>query len=77
MIVCLCRGVSDRVVRLAVAQGARSVEEVGARCGAGHGCGGCHEAIEEMVTRERESARCADCAAPEVRLPSSAVAEAG
>ena len=83
MIVCLCRGVSDRSVRLAVVQGARSLDEVTAVCGAGAGCGGCHEAIDEIVAQSGggpgpEVARCgADCAAAEHRLPSPAVAEAG
>lgn len=83
MIVCLCRGVSDRSVRLAVIQGARSVDEVSAVCGAGVGCGGCHETIGEILAGSGggagpEAARCAaDCAAAEHRLPSPSVAEAG
>ena len=49
MILCLCRGVSDRTVRLAVATGATSVEAVAARCGAGTDCGSCRHAIRELV----------------------------
>ncbi|MDX2021205.1 MAG: (2Fe-2S)-binding protein [Deltaproteobacteria bacterium] len=49
MIVCICRGVSDRSVRLAVMQGARSLPDVSAACGAGTGCGACHEMIEQMA----------------------------
>ena len=41
MIVCLCRGVSDREIRAAVAQGACSAEAVAASCGAGADCGSC------------------------------------
>jgi bacterioferritin-associated ferredoxin len=49
MIVCLCKGVSDRVVRLAVATGATTVDSVGARCGAGTDCGGCRHAIQDLI----------------------------
>jgi bacterioferritin-associated ferredoxin len=71
MIVCLCRGVSDRVVRLSVVQGARTVDDVGDMCGAGHGCGSCHETIADIVAKEPGSA-CADCHAPELQLASAA-----
>jgi bacterioferritin-associated ferredoxin len=49
MLVCLCKGVSDRIVRLAVASGATTVDGVGARCGAGTDCGGCRHAIQDMI----------------------------
>ena len=49
MIVCLCKGVSDRTVRLAIAEGAKSVEAVGARCGAGTDCRSCRHAIQDLV----------------------------
>ncbi|HET6146533.1 MAG TPA: (2Fe-2S)-binding protein [Polyangia bacterium] len=49
MILCLCKGVSDRTVRLAIASGAQSVEAVGARCGAGTDCRSCRHAIQDLV----------------------------
>jgi bacterioferritin-associated ferredoxin len=49
MIVCICRRVSDRQIQHAIDDGARSVEEVGAACRAGTGCGSCHEAIADMI----------------------------
>lgn len=49
VIVCLCRAVSDRTVRLAAQDGARSLKQVAAACGAGRGCGSCHGAIEEII----------------------------
>jgi bacterioferritin-associated ferredoxin len=49
MIVCLCLGVSDRVVRLVVANGATSVDAVAARCGAGTDCGSCRHAIQDLL----------------------------
>jgi bacterioferritin-associated ferredoxin len=52
VIVCICRGVSDRQVRLAVLTGAGSLREVAASCNAGRGCGACHEQIKEMIASE-------------------------
>lgn len=50
MIVCVCRGVSDRTVRLAVVKGASSMAEIGKRCGgAGTDCGSCRHAIEDIL----------------------------
>lgn len=49
MIVCLCRGVSDRTVRLVVAQGAATPDAVAARCGAGGDCGGCRAMVEDLI----------------------------
>ncbi len=59
MIVCLCRRVTDRAIRDLVADGAASVDEVAARCGAGTGCGGCRQFVAHMVAE-----RCAPDAAP-------------
>ena len=67
MIVCLCRGVSDRQVRLAIANGAASLREVAATCHAGRGCGACHEQIEGMLPAQpmaNDNRACpAECAA--------------
>jgi bacterioferritin-associated ferredoxin len=42
MIVCICRGISDRDVVEAVRCGARTLEDVSRRCdGAGGDCGSC------------------------------------
>ncbi len=49
MYVCACKRISDRTVEAAVASGADTVEEVGARCGAGIRCGGCHPYIQEVL----------------------------
>lgn len=53
MIVCHCKGVSDRTVKRAVRAGAVCVSGVGRACGAGTGCGGCHGTIEEILAVER------------------------
>jgi bacterioferritin-associated ferredoxin len=49
MILCICQGVSDRVVRLAVLGGATTVDAVADRCGAGTDCGSCRHAIQDLV----------------------------
>ena len=51
MIVCHCFKVSDREIRLTIELGARDVEAVGDGCGAGWGCGGCHESIQKMIEK--------------------------
>ena len=49
MIICHCLNVSDREIRLAIALGATDVDAVGDECGAGLGCGSCHDTITEMM----------------------------
>jgi bacterioferritin-associated ferredoxin len=51
MLVCHCKGVSDRTVRDAVALGATSRRAVARACGAGTVCGGCRPVIEEIVAQ--------------------------
>ena len=54
MVVCHCRGVSDRQVRAAIDDGARTVAEVGARCGAAQECGGCRFTVHDLLTTALE-----------------------
>jgi bacterioferritin-associated ferredoxin len=70
MLVCLCKGVSDRTIAAAIDAGADTVEAVGAVCGAGTGCGGCQEEILHMIGAgrgaapielARHAARCGAC----------------
>lgn len=53
MFVCHCRGITDRTIGAAVAAGARSVEEIGRRCGAGVDCGGCIPALARLLDENR------------------------
>lgn len=53
MIVCLCVGISDREVRQSIKDGASTVEKVGLICGAGTGCGMCHETIQEIICKQK------------------------
>lgn len=54
MIVCSCRRVSDSKIRQTIEAGATTLEQVGAACGAGTGCGACHESICEMLEEQRQ-----------------------
>ncbi len=49
MYVCLCKGVSHRTIRRCIDEGARSIDEVGRRCGAGTSCGACRPDIGGML----------------------------
>ena len=49
MIVCHCKGLTDRDVRSAVRCGAMTRGSVARACGAGAECGGCRPAIEEII----------------------------
>ncbi|MBM4265745.1 MAG: (2Fe-2S)-binding protein [Deltaproteobacteria bacterium] len=51
MLVCLCQGVSDKEVRQAIARGATTRKQVTRACGAGAGCGGCHESIQDLIQK--------------------------
>ena len=52
VIVCHCVVVRDHEIRSEVRLGADTIEAVGARCGAGTVCGGCHEAVAETIIDE-------------------------
>jgi bacterioferritin-associated ferredoxin len=52
VIVCHCRGVTDRAIREAVRDGARTLRQVARACDAGARCGGCRPAIAELIDDE-------------------------
>lgn len=54
MYVCLCRGVTDRKIRAAIAAGARTLAEVGERTQAGVECGTCHSGILELLREAQD-----------------------
>jgi bacterioferritin-associated ferredoxin len=49
MILCVCKGVSDKKVQAAVDEGCRTVKQVGSKCSAGTDCGICARAIHDML----------------------------
>jgi bacterioferritin-associated ferredoxin len=55
MVVCVCKGVSDGVVRRLIDEGAGSLDELCARTGAGTDCGSCRAALAaEVIGRCRK-----------------------
>ena len=56
MIVCHCRTATDREIRRAVREGATTLRDIGAHCGAASACGGCAEAVSEILAAELGSA---------------------
>ena len=57
MIVCHCRGVTDRAIRDLLQKGACSTSEVAEGCAAGRFCGGCRPTIERLVSTERQKSK--------------------
>ncbi len=57
MIVCHCKGVSDRAIRAAIRGGARSCQQVGRTCEAGRCCKGCQPLIRELIEHESHARR--------------------
>ena len=53
MIVCICKGLSDKALSGVVRSGCDTVAEIGDACGAGTDCGTCHGALEELITEVR------------------------
>jgi bacterioferritin-associated ferredoxin len=62
MIVCSCRAISDREVRMA-AEAGRSIDEIARITGATTDCGCCGDAVEAIVSAARpcRSTPCAGC----------------
>lgn len=52
MYVCACNAVTDRSVRGAVEDGACNLRGVARRCGAATECGGCRQAVQELLRSE-------------------------
>lgn len=53
MVICLCKGVSDKKIRQLIAGGAKSLREIMASCKAGSDCGSCVCAVKEMLNQDR------------------------
>lgn len=48
-LVCKCLVVGERQILKTIAAGARTVEQIGARCEAGTGCTSCHGALQALL----------------------------
>jgi bacterioferritin-associated ferredoxin len=66
VIICICRGKSDREIAKAIDNGATSVRDL-QRCGIGDQCGSCHNTLRGMFARavaeQAATAACPGCAA--------------
>jgi bacterioferritin-associated ferredoxin len=60
MWVCHCRAVTDSRVRDAIAQGAADENEIGRACGAGTGCGSCHDELRRLCAEQQKSLQSRD-----------------
>lgn len=56
MYVCICEAVTEDEIRAAVDAGARSVDDVAERTGAGTNCGICREHLAALLDEVRGSA---------------------
>ncbi|PWV58511.1 (2Fe-2S)-binding protein [Plasticicumulans acidivorans] len=54
MYVCICKGVSDRTIRKAVADGADTMRALRHETGCCSQCGKCARAVSELLREERE-----------------------
>ncbi|MBW2243353.1 MAG: (2Fe-2S)-binding protein [Deltaproteobacteria bacterium] len=52
MLICHCKGLSDREIRDTIRSGARSRREIRKQSGAGGRCGGCRSAIRGILAEE-------------------------
>jgi NAD(P)H-nitrite reductase large subunit len=53
LLVCHCHRICDRTIHASIRDGARSVDEIGAACRAGTGCGGCRPTIAGLLAERR------------------------
>lgn len=60
MLVCLCKGVSDKKIKNLVENGASSVRQVMSTCHAGQDCGACICAVRDIIRKTRGESRKGD-----------------
>lgn len=71
MLICLCHPTSDRDVDAIIDEGARTVAEIGQRCGAGTGCGSCLEELRDRLAAKGVNGCPRDCASDLVSVRSA------
>ena len=65
MIICICRGKSEKDVTRAIDSGATTVRDF-QRCGIGDQCGSCHNSLRGMLAQAAAAAQpCPSCVTPE------------
>jgi len=73
VIVCICRGKSDRDVMKAIDKGAESIRDL-QRCGIGDQCGSCHNSLRSMLARAAADSAAQPCPACVGDMPAAALA---
>ncbi|HUR81819.1 MAG TPA: (2Fe-2S)-binding protein [Thermoanaerobaculia bacterium] len=65
VIICICRGKSERDINRAIDNGAESVRDL-QLCGIGDQCGSCHNSLRAMLAQSAAASAqpCAACVAP-------------
>lgn len=63
MIVCICRGASDRTIQHLIDDGARSIADF-QQCGVGDCCGSCHGMLRKMLAADAAERAAAAAASP-------------
>jgi bacterioferritin-associated ferredoxin len=63
VIICICRGKSDRDISRAIDNGAHTVRDL-QRCGIGDQCGSCHNSLRGMIAQAQAQAAAATAAVP-------------
>jgi bacterioferritin-associated ferredoxin len=61
VLVCLCHPTSDRDLDAVIDDGARTVQEIGQRCGAGTGCGACVDELRDRLVSKGANGCGRDC----------------
>jgi bacterioferritin-associated ferredoxin len=75
VIICICRGKTERDIERAIDNGAESVRDL-QRCGIGDQCGSCHDSIRAMLARSIAADAATPCpASPSLpAVPATAMA---
>jgi bacterioferritin-associated ferredoxin len=71
VIVCICRGATERQVQNAIDAGASSLREL-QRCGIGDECGSCHVSLRAMLSASQPEPVCPAHAGELVSVPAMA-----
>jgi bacterioferritin-associated ferredoxin len=70
VIVCICRGASDKKILDAVDNGASTLRDL-QRCGIGDQCGSCHNSLRAMLAASAAAMPCPACTQPPVAAASA------
>jgi bacterioferritin-associated ferredoxin len=61
VLVCICHPASDRDIDAIIDDGARTVKDIGQKCGAGTGCGACVDELRDRLAAKGSNGCPRDC----------------